>query len=166
VDTRDEISPTPDAPPAYRWFQRVLPTTILGIALIGLAGLVVPGFREQVELSVSRQPQPFVELYFPTPSRPGPQVICARESDGTVAVSFVVVSHLVRTQALDYHVSVDPQAERASTRRAVGSVRATPGAIHEVRSRFALPARAAYTVSVTLPTLDQQIRARCPGRRP
>ena len=164
MDTTDDTSPAPDAPAAARWFQRVLPTTLLGVAVSGLAVLTVPGFRDQVELSVSRQPQPFVELYFAQPDPRDAQVVCAR-SGGSVRVRFVLTSHLVREEAIDYRVSVLPESATRAQREK-GSVPVAPGASREVRTSFTVPSGQAYTVSVRLPALDQRLRAHCTGRRP
>jgi hypothetical protein len=164
VDTPDQTGPAPDAPPATRWFQRVLPTTALGLAILGLAVLVVPGFRDQVELSVSRQPQPFVELYFAQPAPHLPQVVCARHGD-SARVRFALTSHLQRAQAVDYRVAVAPSLRGARTQREQGTVRVVPGESRDVTTSFTLRRGTGYTVSVRLPGLDQQLQARCPGRR-
>jgi hypothetical protein len=168
VDSAD-TEPQQDAPEqqtadAPRWFQRVLPVTGLVIAVIALAALAVPAFRDQVKLSVSRQPQPYVELYFARSVGPVAQVVCQRRGSA-VGVRFVVASHLERSQAVAYRVSVDPASKGRRTLRKAGSAHTFPNKPTEVRKVFALPRGTAYTVSVTLPALDQQLRAHCSGRR-
>ena len=54
---------TPMQRPA-RWFQRVLPVTGLVLAVAALLALVFPGFREQVALSATHEPQRYVALSF------------------------------------------------------------------------------------------------------
>jgi hypothetical protein len=81
-------------------------------------------------------------------------------------VTFVLVSHLDRTRSLSYRVAVDPAVDGAPTRREAGNIRIVPGETREVQSRLASPSEGGYTVSVSLPELDQPLRARCPGRRP
>jgi hypothetical protein len=153
-----ESAPEPNA----RWFQRVLPVTALAVALIGVAALLFPTFRDQVELSMSRQSQPYVELYFHRRAGKAAQVVCTTKGS-TARVRFVVASHLDKRQAVAYRVSLVPTAKGAKAQRKAGSVRVTPSTAVEVRTSFVRP-RQGYTVSVRLPALDQQLRAHCPGR--
>jgi hypothetical protein len=157
----EDIVTSPERAPA-RWFQRVLPVSGLVVLLIALAAVVVPSFRDQLELSLSRQPQPYVELYFARSVPAGGQAVCSR-SGSTVRVRFVVASHLEHRQAVAYRVVVDPAAKGERTMRKGGSLRTAPGRATGTRTTFALPRRQGYTVSVTLPALHQQVRAHCPG---
>jgi hypothetical protein len=157
-----ETAPEQDAP-APRWFQRVLPVTVLGVVLIGIAALLVPAFGDQVELSTSRQSQPYVELYFQRTAGKTAQAVCTTKGTSAL-VRFVVASHLEKRQAVAYRVSMSPAAKGAKAQRRAGAVRVTPGTAVEVGKSFVLP-RKAYTVSVSLPALGQQLRAHCPGRR-
>jgi hypothetical protein len=138
--------------------------TVVGVLLAGLATLALPGFRDQVELSVSRQPEPFVELYFAPSTSAEPPVMCARRTD-SVRVKFVIASHLDRRRAVAYRVAVKASGDRARTQRRAGSVRLAPGTSHQVRTSFTLPRGDFYKVQVELPGLDQQLHARCPGRQ-
>ena len=156
---------TPENPaPAPRWFQRVLPVTGLALALVALATLLVPAFRDQMELSTSRQPEPYVELYFARSAAPNGQAVCTAQG-GRAVVRFVVGSHLAKEQSVAYRVVVDPVAKGVPTSRARGSVRVDPGASAPVTKALVRPRRG-YTVSVSLPALGQQLRAHCPGQRP
>jgi hypothetical protein len=161
VDTPE--TPPEDAPAASRWFQRVLPLSAVVAVLIALAALVSPAFRDQVELSTSRQAQPFVALYFAR-TTDGTQVVCSRKGR-SVRVLFDVASHLERQQRLAYRVSVLSTAKGAKAQRKAGSVQSAPGATTQVQKTFVLPRHEGYTVSVSLPALDQQLRAHCSGRR-
>jgi hypothetical protein len=155
---------TPETPaPAPRWFQRVFPVTGLAIVLVTLAALVVPAFRDQVELSTSRQSEPYVELYFAHSAAPDGQAVCTVKA-GKAVVRFVIGSHLAKEQPVAYRVAVDPTAPGVKTSRATQSVRVAPDASATVTKLFALP-RKGYTVSVSLPALGQQLRAHCPGQR-
>lgn len=145
-----------------RWFQRVLPVTGLAV-LLALAALAVPPLRHQVELSVSRQPQPYVELYFARQTGPVAQATCLRRGT-TVGVRFVIASHLEHHQAVAYRVALDP-AGKGRTVRKTGRADTFPQRAVEVRKTFTLPRRKGYTVTVSLPALDQQLRARCAGGR-
>jgi hypothetical protein len=137
--------------------------TGLAIVLVALAALVVPAFRDQVELSTSRQSEPYVELYFAHSAAPDGQAVCTAKA-GKAVVRFVIGSHLAKEQPVAYRVTVDPTSPGARTSHAQQSVRVAPGASATVTKVFALP-RKGYTVSVSLPALDQQLRAHCPGQR-
>jgi hypothetical protein len=152
-----------DAPAASRWFQRVLPLSAVVVALIALAALVSPAFRDEVRLSTSRQAQPFVALYFAR-TTDGAQLVCSRKGR-SVRVLFDVASHLEKQRPLAYQVSVASTAKGAKAQRKAGSVQPAPGAISRVQQGFVVPRHEGYTVSVRLPALDQQLRAHCSGRR-
>jgi hypothetical protein len=165
VDTEpQQAAPEPETPAARRWFQRVLPVTGLALLLVALAALIVPAFRDQVKLSISRQTQPYVELYFARRTGPVAQAVCLRQGS-TVGVRFVIASHLHQSQTVAYRVTVDPATKGRRTLRKAGSTHTTPDTPREVRKTFSLPGRAPYTLTVSLPALDQQLRAHCPGTR-
>jgi hypothetical protein len=150
---------------AVRWYQRVLPVVGLAVLLVGVVALVVPSVRHQAELSLSRQPEPYVELYFArTGSQAAPQAVCTRSGD-KVRVHFVIGSHLEKEQPVAYRVTVDPASKGARTLRKAGSATTVPDVSTTVDSSFALARSQGYTVSVSLPAFDQQLRAHCSGRR-
>ena len=142
-----------------RWFQRVLPVTGLVLAVVALAALVVPSFREQVALSTTRQPQPFVELSFAGPT---PADMCGRGEPARVR--FALVSHLEERRRLAYRVVVDPTGAPARTLK--GSIPVGPGRSRVVRAPVSAPDGERYTVTVRLPARHQQIRAHCSAGRP
>jgi hypothetical protein len=165
VDTEpQQADPEQGTPAPRRWFHRVLPVTGLVLLVIALAALAIPGFRDQVKLSISRQTQPYVELYFARRTGPVAQAVCLRQGS-TVGVRFVIASHLEKSQRVAYRVVVDPSAKGRRTLRKAGSASTSPGAPREVRKAFTLPKREPYTLTVTLPALHQQLRAHCPGAR-
>jgi len=159
-----EDAPEQETPDAPRWYQRVLPVSAAAVVLLAIIAFVVPAFRDQIALSVSRQSQPYVELYFAPSTAANGQAVCTRKGSA-VLVRFVVASHLDRRQAIAYRVTVDPVGKSARPMRKAGSGRVTPGTSPEVRSSFAVPRRLGYAVSVTLPAFGQELRARCEGRR-
>ncbi len=156
---------TPETPaPAPRWFQRVLPVTGLAIVLVALAALVVPAFRDQVELSTSRQSEPYVELYFAHSAAPDGQAVCTAKAGKAVrALRHRQPPREGAAGGLPGRGRPD-RPGREDLARASQSVRVAPGASATVTKVFALP-RKGYTVSVSLPALDQQLRAHCPGQR-
>jgi hypothetical protein len=165
VDTEpQQADPEQGTPAPRRWFERVLPVTGLALLVIALAALVVPAFRDQVKLSISRQDEPYVELYFARRTGPVAQVVCLRRGS-TVGVRFVIASHLEKTRRVAYRVTLDPAAKGRRTLHKAGSAGTTPGTPREVRTTFTLPKREPYTLTVTLPARRQQLRAHCAGAR-
>jgi hypothetical protein len=158
VDSPDPAGPAPATP--TRWFQRVLPTSLLGLLVVALGVLVVPGVRDQLSLSTSHRSEPYVELYFARPAG-GPPVACVRRGD-RVRVGFVVASHLAKAERIGYRVIVAPVGKPARTMRKHGEVTAQPGQTHRVHPSFPLRRGQHYTVTVRLPALHQLLRARCP----
>lgn len=148
--------------PAAPWYQRVLPVTGVLLLVLALAA-VVPPFRDQLKLSLSRQSQEYVALYFSRPADAQPQMTCLRKGS-SVWVRFTIASHLEDRQTAKYVVWVNPEG-RSRTLRKSGAVPVTPGAPVEEIKKFRVPRKQDYLVSVVLPGLDQQIRARCPGGR-
>ncbi|MEP9362047.1 hypothetical protein ABLE68_03705 [Nocardioides sp. CN2-186] len=135
-----------------RWFQRVLPVTALAVALVALAALVVPGFRDQVALSASHQPEPYVELYFAR-AADGTQLVCTSHQ-GSADVRFAIASHLDDARRIAYVVTVD-----GATRKGTRSVE--PGrtaVVHKTLDR-----QGAYDVSVLLPASGDELSAHCAG---
>ncbi len=150
----DELQTRP-AGQRPRWYQRVLPVTGLVLALLALAAVVSPAFRHQVALSTSRQPQPFVELYFWGAGHAGHagKALCGRQ------VRFTVVSHLEETRTLTYRVTVGGEDGRP------GSIRIRPGETRDVTTRVSPPPEP-HTVAVRIPDLDQHLLAHCGGGQP
>lgn len=136
-----------------RWYQRVLPVTALALAVVALAAATLPGFRHQLALSASHQPQEYAELYFArTPA--GTQAICSRGGD--VRARFAVTSHFERPRVLAYVVATGATSTR-------GTVFVTPD--RTVTVARALPSRAGrpYDLTVRLPELHQALHAHCGG---
>jgi len=150
-------------PDSARWHHRVVPVTGIVLALLAVAALVSPGFRDQVVLSTSRQPQPFVELFFTqTAQYADAGSRCVRDGD-SLGVAFTVASHLEAPDSLAFQVSVDPARDEGIQR---GVVDLDPGESRDVRTWVTAPDDRAQTVTVRLPDLDQELRARCPAARP
>jgi hypothetical protein len=160
VEPPAPAGPAPATP--TRWFQRVVPTSMLGLLVVALAMLAVPGVRDQVSLSTSHRAEPFVELYFARPSS-GPPVACVRRGD-TVRVGFVVASHLQQAETIGYRVIVAPTGKHAKAMRKHGDVSVQPGKSRQVSPSFPLRHGKHYAVTVRLPALHQLLRARCPQR--
>ena len=161
MDSPDETTaPAPGAP--SRWFQRVLPVTGIFLVLVAVAFLLSPSFRDQLRLSVSRQAQPYVELYF-AKSTSGAPVPCPRRTKA-VRVRFVLESHLDKRQPVKWRVVVNP-AGQGRTLRTRGSIEVSPGAPTEVLKSIKLSRTEGYTIAVLLPGRNQHLLARCRGAR-
>lgn len=153
-----EVRAPGETPSRPRWFERALPLTGVVAALLVLAAVAVPGFRDQLTLSMTRQPDPYVELSFARSGDTGLKP-CAR-TDGRARVAFSVVSHLADRDAVRYRVVVQPGSGRPRVEN--GSVDVRPGKARTVVAH--LPVDGRYRVAVELPGRDQQLWARCGGR--
>ena len=153
----------PDERPAEarpRWYALAVPVTGLVLALVAVVALVIPGVRDQLALSLSRQPDPYVELSFTRPGS-GPQTLCHREK-GTAVVRFGVASHLRRAKPIAYRVGVAPAGGKVHFRD--GKVRVATDRARAVVARFAVPA-GPYRMAVRLPASEQKLWATCGGPR-
>jgi hypothetical protein len=148
------------APEQLQWYQRTVPVVGLVVALVVLAFFLVPGFRHQVALSTSRQPDPFVELSF-TDTRNGNQMLCTGSS-AAATVHFSVTSHLENRQWLAFQVEVAPAGRPADAVRRTVRDLVSPGDTRAFTQRLPRPA-GAYDVTVRLPELGQRLHARCGG---
>jgi len=148
--------PTPDeGTRAPRWWQRVVPVAGLALALAATAAFALPGLDDELQLSTSRHPQPFVELYLSGP----PANLCARGE--APRVRFGVNSHLQQPRRIGYTISVSAQGQEVS--REAARIRIRPGQARSVRTRVAAPAAAPYTVAVNLRHRPETVRVHCPG---
>lgn len=141
---------------ASRWYQRVLPVTGLVLAVAALLALVFPGFREQVALSATHEPQQYVALSFGR--APDGTVVFCTGSRSAVKVQFAVESHLAESRELEYELSVGDN-------RRTGTVRVDPGETTEVTRAVRRPADGRFEVTVRLPEVGQQVLAHCSGAR-
>lgn len=157
----DSPEGTPAAPTP--WHQRVLPVTLVGLVVVLLGALLVPAVRHQLDLSVTRKPAQYVELYFARASS-GSQAVCTRKGT-SIRVRFVIESHLEGRRAVKYRVAMDPSTKGLPTRRAAGSAEVSPGKTHQVKKSFTLVSHEGYVVSVVLPALGQRLRAHCRALR-
>lgn len=164
MDSSEQVSAVSGTHRPARWYQRVVPVTTLALALVAIAAGVVPGFADQLEESLTRQPASYVELYFDQPMAATTQTACLRRGS-EVRVRFVVESHLRATQRVAYRVRVQPLGKHHRPLRQAGRFAVSPGETVAVRRTFALPAGQAYVVRVHLPALDQRLRIRCGAGR-
>jgi hypothetical protein len=163
VNTVDESPAPPGSTPPGRWFQRVLPVTGILLLLVAVLAALVPQFRSELRLSVTREPERYVDLYFieaASGSLEGGQTTCTRDRSD-IAVDFVVRSHLGATARIPYSITVKPARKGLKPRRAHGAVRLSPGSSKTLHETLALPARTAYVVTVSLPGRQQHLRAHC-----
>jgi hypothetical protein len=147
--------PTPDdGARGPRWWQRVVPVAGLALVMAAVAAFALPGLDDELELSTSRQPQPFVELSLSGP----PAKLCA--GDEAARVRFRVKSHLKERRRIGYIVTVRAKGREVS--RKAARIRVGPGRARSVRTRAAAPAGAPYTVTVNLRHRPETVRVHCP----
>ncbi|WP_435747067.1 hypothetical protein [Nocardioides sp. SYSU DS0663] len=159
ADGLDETVDAPGREPRpgpVRWWQRAVPVTGLGAIVLVAAVLTLP--EREVELSTSRKPQPFVELFLTS----RPDAACA---GATATLRFRVVSHLERRRSIRYRVGVDPAGRRAETVRDRGRVRLAPGQARTVRVELPDPPSGAHDLTVRLRQRPELLRIHCTGTR-
>ena len=92
--------------PALLRQYRVL-LTVLALVVVGIAGLAAtPGGRAEIARSVTREPEPFVVMYFADPP--------VRTAGQQVSVGFVVEQHEGTADAYPYRIVVRSSPERSS----------------------------------------------------
>lgn len=142
-----------------RWYQRVLPVTVLATALVGLAALLVPAVRDQIELSATHRPEPYVALYFSRTTTG--QLVCAGDGD-TTRVAVTVESHLAHAAQVRWIIGVGPAGGQRLTAVRRGTLALDAGETADLVRRLPRAARA-QAVRVVLPDLGQGLRAHCPA---
>ena len=148
----------PPGPPLERrrgrWLRPVAVAAALAVAFAA-AWSLSPGFRREVLLSVTRQPTPFVELYFADdPPEKG-----QRTAGELVPVDFVIVNHDGRD--VTYHWDVTVSDGLTSVVRDRGATVVPDGQTVPVRARVVLPeAHRTYAVIVALDAGAQTIHRR------
>jgi hypothetical protein len=149
----DDVRAQQSGPPSPRWWQRVVPVSLLALVVVGAAlGLLDMG--DEIELSTSRKPQPFLELAL---SR-SPDKACGRK------VTFEVTSHLQGSRRIPWTVTVDPAGPERATVTARGAVRLPAGGARSATARVAAPPRP-YDVVVRLPDRPELLRVHCQADR-
>ena len=153
---QEPVEPPPEqATGDLHWWQRLLPVSGIAALVLALAAYAFPGLDDEIEVSTTREPQPFLELYLTG----RPAAVCA----GDVAqVRFRVESHLRRVRTLGYRVGVDPAGPRETVRRR-GRTRIAPDQGKSVRTEVAAPAGTAYDITVRLRHRPERLRIHCDG---
>ena len=147
----DDARVQPSPPPSPRWWQRVVPVTLLAVVAVA-AALSLMDLGDELELSTSRRPQPFLELALTrTPEKAcGPRV------------GFEVTSHLEESRRIPWTVTVDPSGEERATVVARGAVRLPAGGVRSAVARVVAPPRP-YDVVVRLQDRPELLRVHCQG---
>lgn len=161
-----------DAPSAVTGFRTVWPGLGLSLLVVALAYLAVPAVRHQVDLSLSRQDTPFVELYA-VPLDDGLHVgtTCrAGATPGAVTVVFAVRSHLEDRETVRFQVAVSRAPQRDAGRstaqtsfgeRVFGRINLGSGVTRTVKEDVTVPARGPFEVEVRLPATNQYLSFHC-----
>ncbi len=138
-----------------RVVTRALPVSALVAAAAIAAVVLSPTVRRELSVSFTRQPTPYVELYF---TNPDSARSCPAES-GELPIDATVRSHLADPATIAYDVSV-ATASRTFSRR-TSTVATSPGQPSAVQTTVRVPARGAYDVSVTLPGRSEHLLLHC-----
>jgi len=159
---QEHVQTSSDADASAPWYVRAVPVTALLAVLVVAATLLIPGFRDEVARSTTRQSQPFAELYFPQ-DRTGAPVVCTPSGD-SVLVRFAVSSHLEHRQWMGYQVTLSPtlSSTLSPTLRKAGTFLISPDETRRQSVRLPRPAGPAL-VTVRLPEVGQRLHARCDG---
>jgi hypothetical protein len=136
------------------WFRRVVPVTALAVGLVAVLALLLPGFRHQLALSATHEPQRYVGLAFGR-SAAGTVMTCSRAA-GDARVAFDVTSHLEDSLDVRFLLTV-------AGHRRTGSVTVAPGETVHVTRVVERLRRTAYEVHVALPGEDREVFAHCGG---
>lgn len=139
---------------SIRWWQRAVPVT--GLAALALTAGVLALPEQEIELSTSRKPQPFVELFLTG----RPHASCAGDP---ATIRFRVVSHLERARTLRYRVAVDPAGPRQATVHKRGTVRLQPGQTRTRRVELPATPAGGHDLTVRLQQRPEQLRIHCDG---
>ena len=138
-----------------RWWQRALPATVLAGIAATVAVATVPGLSDEIKLSTSRTPQPFVELFLGAPT----DGACASDQP---RLRFRVQSHLLDQQELTGTIAVDPEGA-GQTVLTTGTLLIAPGEEKIRDVPIAAPASGAYTVTLSLTDRPETLRVHCDG---
>ena len=138
-----------------RWWQRALPATVLAGIAAAVAVATVPGLADELKLSTSRTPQPFVELVLSSPL----DAACTSDQP---RIRFRVQSHLLDQEELTGTIAVDPEGA-GQTVLTTGTLLIAPGEEKIREVPIEPPASGAYTVTVSLADRPEMLRVHCDG---
>jgi hypothetical protein len=162
----------PRAAATPRGFRAVWPGLGLILMVVTVAYLAVPSVRHQLELSMSRQDTPFVELYavmLDSQSHAGTTCQPAG-APGSTQVTFAMRSHLRDRDTLHYQVavSIPPAADQPDStpgtpykQRIFDRVNVDPGATRSVQLDVPVPPDQPFDIAVTLPATAQSLLFHC-----
>ena len=153
---RPDLSPTTG--------RRSAPS-LLALVLLSVIGLVVLAsgsarVRDELRLSLTRQPTAFLEPAFTDPGR---AVRCER-AGGEMLVDFELRSHLAQAAHVPYVIAWGSRGDAGRQRSITGRVWLRPGATVAVRAPVSLPAYEQAEVAVRLPGHPEHLLLHCPGR--
>jgi hypothetical protein len=140
-------------PAGDRLAMRAVPVVCVLALLCAAALIASPTLRRQMDLSFTRQPEPYVDLYFA-------DVAAARSCHavrGTSALRVSVASHLTAPRRLRYLAQVMPAGVGD---RSTGVLATTPGQVSTATVRMRVPADA-YSVRIRLLGRPGQLLVHC-----
>lgn len=144
------------APTGGRPATRVVPVVCVLALVCTIAIIASPALRRQLDLSLTRQPDPYVEMYFA-------DVAAARSCHsvhGATHLRVRVASHLTAPARLRYRARVVASGVRRDGQAVTGRVATTPGEASTFTTTLHVPRRA-YSVRVALVGRPVQLIVHC-----
>lgn len=142
---------------------------ILLTAVVAVAtgsGLVSSSARDELAMSLARQPTPYLQLAFTYPD----VAVSCESDDGVLDLDVDITSHVSDARRLRWSVVTTARGMRSGQARQsrqvdrrTGVVSVAVDATVGIHPRVSVPERGRYDVRVTLPGHPQHLVLRCPA---
>jgi hypothetical protein len=129
------------------------------VVVVGLLALVSSSVRHQLGLSLTREPQQYVEMSFGDGAKALPS--CPTAPVKRVAIEFVVRSHLDRDRRLAWTMTVSRPDGGRTIDRQTGTLASVPDRSVPAQGQVRLPARGRYAVEIRLSGREERLRVNC-----
>jgi uncharacterized membrane protein len=136
----------------FRWPIRVGIGLLVLIVLIGAIAAVSKQFRHQVEISLARQPTPYTQLYFSSPSGLPSQIKVGKAN----TFAFTIVNDEDRTFSYTYTVTFADPKSHGVTSKGTLSIGDGQQVTRQVQVTPKDP-KSKYVITVTLEGMNQSI---------
>jgi hypothetical protein len=159
TETQSEVAAAPGA--TSNRIGSVMPALLALAVAVALLAVLSPEVRRQIKISVTKQPTPYFELYFPRADVADGGKLC-RHGRKAVHVSFVIASHLLERKSVPFRIVIDPQSRQGKTVTREGVVRSSPSTSSAVARSIKVSPKAGYDLLISLPESGQRLIAHCP----
>lgn len=154
VDTDEDRDDVP-------WTRRTVPLLVAVVVVVALLSLLSSSVRHQLGLSLTREPQQYVELSFGDGDGATALPSCPTTPVRRVTVPFVVDSHLDGDRRLAWTMSVSRPDGGRTIDRVTGTVASVPDRSVTAQGQVRLPARGRYAVEIRLDGREERLRVNC-----